>query len=874
MEPGIIDSTTLDNEKKKKIRNKNLKHTKNPVLNNKIFYPKYLFLAILVTLILIVTTLDFLLYRAFISNQKTIIDKNLEAVAKELNLNLTQIENSLLSFSKTTSYSKIKDLPKKSLIDLIAPIAGSSFHYEYYIDDIKFTESTQNHHKTLVFTNNNLYLLIETALLNEQKEMSPFKIQLYINLAKLTNLYFKRDSHISLLQFNFRYRHQNNEYYEHIFLPADYIIRKLDVTQNKQTHYNGKEGVKLVNAKNILDNNDWQIKAFLKISVIQEFVKTLLKFSFIILLIALLIANVVYRRLYNLEWQRLNIIKDKKHFQQRAEITLESISDGVIITNSTKQIVYLNHVIENYLAAKFIDVYFKYFDDIIPELTPISESQEDNVKLNDLKITMNKKDYFFDVQSTKLYDDTGLYIGTTVFLHDLTVRKQAQEHINYLAFHDDFTGLPNKVALLDYYTKVTAKESNFAVGENKLFSIVVNTPSLRRINDTIGYENGDKCLQSMLSVIESFLAKSGVNNGLYRINVDTLAIVVVYNRVQHGKSSMLFITNFINNLLLELLKPVHVNEQDIFLQFYIGAAIYPDNFKIERELDSISPAMLLRFAEIAMSAARKKGLNKFVFYSDELNASFQETFDLENKLRSAINHNNLDLLFHPQLDLATSTLRGFETLVRWQRDDGNIVMPGTFIPLLEKSGLIVTVGDWVLKEACKSGMVLINKGIEFDYLAVNISGLQLQTENFVSRVENIVKESGFPIGKLELEVTESVLLEQPEKIITVLAKLREIGVKIALDDFGTGFSSLSYLKQLPLDYLKIDKIFVNEIDTGDTRLLKAIIAMAKSLNLKTIAEGVESLEHVSFLRKHLCDIIQGYYISRPLSLDAVIRSYG
>lgn len=596
--------------------------------------------------------------------------------------------------------------------------------------------------------------------------------------------------------------------------------------------------------------------------------------SFVIVFVLLFICNLLYRKLYSLEWQRLTIIKDKKHFQQRAEITLESINDGVIITNSTKQIVYINHVVENYLAVKFADVYFKCIDELIPELVSISESQEDKVKLNDLNIMMNNKDYYFDVQSTKLFDDTGLYIGTAVFMHDLTMRKQAQEHINYLAFHDDITGLPNKVALLDYYDKVIVEENKFVQEDVRLFSIVVNTPSLRRINDTIGYENGDKCLKSMLSVIDGFLLKSEVHNGLYRINVDTVAIVVVYDRVQHGKSAILFITNFINNLLFELLKPVHVNEQDIFLQYYIGAAIYPDNFKIERELGTISPAMLLRFAEIAMSAARKKGLNKFVFYSDELNASFQEMFDLENKLRSAINHNKLELLFHPQLDLATNKLRGFESLVRWQRDDGNIVLPGTFIPLLEKSGLIVTVGDWVLKEACKSGVMLLTKGIEFDSLAVNISGLQLQTENFVSRVENIVKKSGFPIEKLELEITESILLENPEKIIDVLARLRRIGVKIALDDFGTGFSSLSYLKQLPLDYLKIDRTFVNEINSGDTRLLKAIIAMAKSLNLRTIAEGVESLEHVSFLRKNLCDIIQGYYISRPLSLDAVLKSYG
>ncbi len=842
--------------------------------NNKIYYPKHYLLVIVLTFSLIMVLLDFVLYQAFINNQKIMIGKNLDAVVNEFNLNLIQIENNLLNFSKTTNYSKVKDLSKKDIIDLIVPVAWSSFNYDYFIDEIKFTDSEQDSNKQLFFINNHLYLLIETEILSTSNELSTYKMQLLINIAKLTNYYFKQDNPVGLLQFNFRYKNQNNEDYEYIFLPSNHIVRKLGSSENNKTYYNSREEFKLVNTKNILDKDDWQIEAYLKISIIQEFLRTLLMLSFVIVFVLLFICNLLYRKLYSLEWQRLTIIKDKKHFQQRAEITLESINNGVIITNSTKQIVYINHVVENYLAVKFADVYFKCIDELIPELVSISESQEDKVKLNDLNIMMNNKDYYFDVQSTKLFDDTGLYIGTAVFMHDLTMRKQAQEHINYLAFHDDITGLPNKVALLDYYDKVIVEENKFVQEDVRLFSIVVNTPSLRRINDTIGYENGDKCLKSMLSVIDGFLLKSEVHNGLYRINVDTVAIVVVYDRVQHGKSAILFITNFINNLLFELLKPVHVNEQDIFLQYYIGAAIYPDNFKIERELGTISPAMLLRFAEIAMSAARKKGLNKFVFYSDELNASFQEMFDLENKLRSAINHNKLELLFHPQLDLATNKLRGFESLVRWQRDDGNIVLPGTFIPLLEKSGLIVTVGDWVLKEACKSGVMLLTKGIEFDSLAVNISGLQLQTENFVSRVENIVKKSGFPIEKLELEITESILLENPEKIIDVLARLRRIGVKIALDDFGTGFSSLSYLKQLPLDYLKIDRTFVNEINSGDTRLLKAIIAMAKSLNLRTIAEGVESLEHVSFLRKNLCDIIQGYYISRPLSLDAVLKSYG
>jgi diguanylate cyclase (GGDEF)-like protein len=576
--------------------------------------------------------------------------------------------------------------------------------------------------------------------------------------------------------------------------------------------------------------------------------------------------------------QNTHVIRDlDKIFDPRyrflSEIILASIQDGVIITNATAQVVYVNHIIEKYLHIKLINAYFKPIEELIPDFKLLAEIRDEHVKLQDVKICLNNKIYFFDVQITRLLDDKKLYLGMAIFVHDLTQMKQDQARINYLAYHDDSTGLPNKFSLIEYYKKIISNTNLFLSIQDKLFTVVIHIPNLKNINDTIGYAHGDETLDKLLRIIKNYLNQCDFSNSLYRIGSDVLAVTLVYDEAQNGKSSMLYITNFLNNFIVELNKPISINEQNIYLQFHFGISVFPDNFKLEYNQSEWDLALLLRYAKIAMREARKKGLNKYVFFSKDINTSIQEGFTLENELRAAIRENKLELLFQPQIELKTNKLRGFEILVRWQRENGDKVLPGTFIPLLEQSGLIVTVGDWILREACLQGVILIKKGIKFQKLAVNISGLQLQTEYFVERLKNILMETNFPKNKLELEITESILLDNADKIIAILNKIRLEGICIALDDFGTGFSSLNYLKDLPLDYIKIDRVFVHSINSGDTRLLEAILAIAKTMDLISIAEGVETESQVLFLREHLCDIIQGYYISKPMTMEKVLITF-
>lgn len=453
----------------------------------------------------------------------------------------------------------------------------------------------------------------------------------------------------------------------------------------------------------------------------------------------------------------------------------------------------------------------------------------------------------------------------------------AERKINYLAYHDGLTGLPNKVSLIRDYDEILSQYELFYSNNYKLFTIAINTPMLSNINDTIGYQYGDESILCIVNIINNYLIISGFTNNkiFYRISGNTFILSILYNRSVHGKSAILFITNFLNSLIIELSKPIDINEEDLYFHYHLGVSIYPDDFFDKyASSQSVTSEKIFRCAEIAMSAAKKKGADKYIFYSEEMNTNILKRFNLENELRRALVSNKLEVLLQPQVNLVNKKLRGFEVLIRWQREDGSIVSPGTFIPILEESGLIITVGDWILLEACTKGVALLNNKIIFDTLSVNISVLQLQSEGFIERLDSIITQSGFSYDKLEVEVTESILSDNQDKIIGVLHQIRSRNIKIALDDFGTGFSSLSYLKVLPIDYLKIDKSFINELATsGDSRLLLAILAIAKTMGLSSIVEGVETREQVDFLRSAGCDIIQGYYINRALVIDEVIKLY-
>ena len=861
-------------ERKDKMAHKKLSNNKNKLFNELQTspYPRYWFVGIIFSALILIVFIDLSLYKEFNNNQLQKAKTMLGSISSHISSDLMQLNHRLLQInvSNNIEYKSESEINRIFFSSLSLEPISSNIAIKpllHSVENIRIInqKTINDEYLNIHSLNEKLYLEFNQPIGKEKN------LQLSLDIEKVINLYLSTEFKSKYKNFVIYFKF-NNAGQEYILTSNDKVGGLKEKIKDSNLYI--KNNLHFVAAKNISFYPQIRLEAYIEQSVIQKFLRLLLKISLLIIIITLIATNYLYKKFYHLEQHNLNLIKTKRIFQQYAENTLASIQDGVIITNSSSQILYINKMIEDYLQITLEDVYLHDVTELLPELEIIKYMNQEKLSLYDSKIMIHEKEFYFDIQIAKLHESQN-YIGAAICMHDLTIKKAAQARINYLAYHDDFTGLPNKVSLLDYYQDLLRTHS-FTSSQYKIFTLVINIASLKNINDTIGYENGDQTLKALLIVLKGYLTVIKLQNHLFRVSEDNFALSFLYDDNTYGKSCILYVTNILKQLSDELDKPIHIAEQNVYLQFSFGVSIFPDNFIEEKNdnFNNFDSALLLRYAEIAMSAARRKGTGKYIFYSEDINLSLKEKFHLENELRNAIRTNELELLFHPQVATQTGKLIGFEILVRWRRKDNRIILPGTFIPLLEKSGLIVTVGDWILKEACLQGLVLLSKGIVFDTLSVNVSGLQLQTDNFIERFKNIIDETGFPRTKLGLEVTENILFDNPKTIIKTLQALRQEGVKIALDDFGTGFSSLNYIKCLPLDCLKIDKEFVQEIKTGDTRLLEAILAIAKSLNLETVAEGVETLEEVTFLRKHLCDIIQGYYISKPLSVDAVITYFG
>jgi EAL domain-containing protein (putative c-di-GMP-specific phosphodiesterase class I) len=318
-------------------------------------------------------------------------------------------------------------------------------------------------------------------------------------------------------------------------------------------------------------------------------------------------------------------------------------------------------------------------------------------------------------------------------------------------------------------------------------------------------------------------------------------------------------TQFAQRVLNVISQPIPIGQQEFFATCSIGISIYPR--------DGDSPSDLLKHADAAMYTAKESGRNAFRFYAAEMNARAQLRIELEAALRRAIVRNEFVVHYQPQMDLASGGLVGFEALVRWQHPKHGLMAPNTFIGLAEETGLIVQIGNWVLREACRQAKFWQAQGLGDFFVAVNLSARQFKDGNLTQLVDTALQDMGLDARFLELEITESLLMENPEAAADTLRRLRARGVRLSIDDFGTGYSSLGYLKRFPLDKLKIDSSFVRDItsEPDDAAIATAIIAMAHRLKLKVVAEGVETEGQLDYLRQHCCDAVQGYYFSRPLT---------
>lgn len=433
--------------------------------------------------------------------------------------------------------------------------------------------------------------------------------------------------------------------------------------------------------------------------------------------------------------------------------------------------------------------------------------------------------------------------------NDISAQKDSEEKIRYLAHYDLLTGLPNQVLFKE---RLHQALEDAAQRPEMMAVMFLDLDRFKQINDTLGHPVGDLMLQTVAERLQTLVRQP---NLLARMSGDKFTVLLL------DCENTGCLTQFSERLLAEMREPVVSPVQPLHLTVSLGVALYPQH--------GTGSAALLKNAEIAMYQAKSKGRNQYQVFFSGLETGAFENLILENDLRQAIDAKQLFLQYQPQVSLDNGRVIGAEALIRWQHPRRGLVPPDRFIRLAEESGLIIPIGEWVLRTACVQGRHWLDAGHSLESLAINFSSLQIQHPGIVETVAKVLAETGLPPGFLELELTESVIMRETREARNSLDALRELGVKLAVDDFGTGYSSLSYLRRLPIDKLKIDKSFVNDLpqDPNAAAIAKAVIALGKSLQLHVMAEGIENPEQQTFLHAHGCDSGQGFFYSRPVAAD-------
>ncbi len=436
------------------------------------------------------------------------------------------------------------------------------------------------------------------------------------------------------------------------------------------------------------------------------------------------------------------------------------------------------------------------------------------------------------------------YVG--VFT-DITERKLAEERLHFLANHDPLTGLPNRSHLIGHLDNALAGGS--ADDEFRLALMFIDLDRFKLINDSFGHQAGDGLLTEISARLTRICGRYGM---VARLGGDEFTLIVEDYRSREQLCAIA------DEVLAELAKPLLLETQELFVTASIGVSVYPG--------DGIDARTLLKNADVAMYRAKEQGKNTFQFFNADMNSQTVERLLLENALRQALEKGEFELHYQPQLSPLRGELLGVETLIRWRHPQLGLVSPVRFIPLAEETGLIKQIGAWVLREACLQIARWDASGVFVPRVAVNLSARQFEQADLVSLIDGALEAAGIDASRLEVELTESLLMQKPEEAVLVLRQLKALGVTLALDDFGTGYSSLSMLKRFPLDTLKIDRSFVEGLpgDDDSVAIAQAIVAMARKLRYTVVAEGVETAAQSAFLRDNGCNALQGYLFSRPL----------
>ena len=545
--------------------------------------------------------------------------------------------------------------------------------------------------------------------------------------------------------------------------------------------------------------------------------------------------------------------------KERAQVTLDCIGDAVICTDIAGNITFLNQVAERMTgwplveaAGKPMEEAFQIVDATTRRTTPnpmeksIWRDRTGHLPLNCILIRRDGHEIFIEDSVAPIHDRDGKVAGSVLVFRDVTTAHALAEKVVHSAQHDPLTGLPNRLLLNDRIGQAIALAGRHMYKGAVLF---LDLDGFKHINDSLGHRAGDELLQS---VAKRLRASVRAPDTVSRQGGDEF--IVLLQEVKQPEDAAVWARR-----VLQLVAETHSFEQHrLHVTASIGISVFTD--------DGLDAEALIKNADTAMYQAKANGRQSFKFFKTDLNVRAVERQAIEEDLRHALTRREFALHYQPKVNIQTGAITGAEALLRWAHPSRGLIPPVEFIPVAEESGLILSIGAWVLREACAQAKAWVDAGLPLGTIAVNVSAVQFKNEGFLESLFASLNETGLDPRFLELELTESVLMKQPERTAHILRILREKGVQVSVDDFGTGYSSLSYLQQFPIDVLKIDQSFVRRMTTnpGETAIVSAIISMAKSLHLKVIAEGVETPEDLAFLKAQECDEAQGFYFSRPV----------
>jgi diguanylate cyclase (GGDEF)-like protein/PAS domain S-box-containing protein len=456
---------------------------------------------------------------------------------------------------------------------------------------------------------------------------------------------------------------------------------------------------------------------------------------------------------------------------------------------------------------------------------------------------------WFCVNGQPVFDDQGALLGYRGTGSDITERKLTEQRVHHVAQHDVLTGLPNRSLLQDRLGQAIAYANRSG---HPMWVMLIDLDRFKFVNDSMGHKAGDVLLMTVAARLTGSLRDTDT---VARLSGDEFVVILS----EHHDESLR--PEIVQRVMDSVAQPVMLGTKEFFVTCSIGVAVYPS--------EGTPADSLIEHADIAMYSAKKMGRNNFQFYTPAMNEESLERVRIEGALRNALERNEFVLHYQPQVDLKTGQIVGMEALLRWRHPELGMVPPGRFIGIAEETGLIVQIGAWVMRTACAQNKAWQDAGLGRLRVAVNLSARQFGAPDLIAGLESVLRDTMLDPDCLEIELTESLFMSDVTPAVELLHRMKSLGVNLSIDDFGTGYSSLSYLSRFPIDVLKIDRSFVADIthDANDAAIVTSIIALAHNLKLAVIAEGVETLEQLDYLRSHGCDEMQGYFFSKPLAAE-------